>query len=96
MVQASAEDIRLAYRKLVRRYHPDVSGEDDAEDRIREINEAYAGSQIPKDVGATIGSHKPRATGRNRALKPKIDLPPRRSHPAEKSFGPHSPISPND
>ena len=41
-VQASTEQVRLAYRRLARRYHPDISGEDDAEDRIREINEAYA------------------------------------------------------
>lgn len=40
--QASTEEVRLAYRRLVRRYHPDVSGEDDAEDRIREIIEAHA------------------------------------------------------
>lgn len=39
---ASAEDIKLAYRKLVRRYHPDVSEEPDAEARFKEVVEAYA------------------------------------------------------
>ncbi|NLV73954.1 MAG: molecular chaperone DnaJ [Chloroflexi bacterium] len=38
---ASEDEIRSAYRKLARRYHPDVSKEDDAEARIKEINEAY-------------------------------------------------------
>jgi curved DNA-binding protein len=38
---ASADDIRSAYRKLARQYHPDVSKESDAEDRFKEISEAY-------------------------------------------------------
>jgi curved DNA-binding protein len=38
---ASEDDIRRAYRKLARKYHPDVSKEDDAEDRFKEISEAY-------------------------------------------------------
>jgi len=39
---ASEDDIRRAYRKLARKYHPDVSKEADAETRMREVNEAYA------------------------------------------------------
>src|SRR2546429_5926535 len=38
---ASAEDIRRAYRKLAREYHPDVNKEPGAEDRFKEISEAY-------------------------------------------------------
>ena len=38
---ASSEDIRRAYRKLAREYHPDVNKEADAEDRFKEISEAY-------------------------------------------------------
>jgi curved DNA-binding protein len=38
---ASAEDIRRAYRKLAREYHPDVNSEPGAEDRFKEISEAY-------------------------------------------------------
>jgi curved DNA-binding protein len=37
---ASQDDIRKAYRKLARQYHPDVSKEKDAESRMREVNEA--------------------------------------------------------
>lgn len=38
---ASAEDIKKAYRKLVRKYHPDVSKAKDADLKTKEINEAY-------------------------------------------------------
>lgn len=37
---ASADDIKKAYRKLARKYHPDVSKEKDAELRFKEVNEA--------------------------------------------------------
>ena len=38
---ASSDDIRTAYRKLARKYHPDVSKESDAEARFKELSEAY-------------------------------------------------------
>ena len=38
---ADADTIKKAYRKLVRKYHPDVSKEPDAAERIAEINTAY-------------------------------------------------------
>jgi len=38
---ASQDDIKRAYRKLARKYHPDVSKEPDAEARFKEVNEAY-------------------------------------------------------
>ncbi len=38
---ASVEDIKSAFRKLARQYHPDVSKEADAEEKFKEINEAY-------------------------------------------------------
>lgn len=37
---ASAEDIKKAYRKLARKYHPDISKEPDAAARMAEVNEA--------------------------------------------------------
>ncbi len=37
---ATTEDIRKAYRRLARKYHPDVSKEPDAEERFKEVNEA--------------------------------------------------------
>jgi curved DNA-binding protein len=38
---ADPEEIKLAYRKLARKYHPDVSDEKNAEDRFKEVAEAY-------------------------------------------------------
>lgn len=38
---ASADDIRHAYRKLARENHPDVNKDPSAEDRFKEISEAY-------------------------------------------------------
>src|SRR5690554_2039387 len=39
---ASQADIKKAYKKLARKYHPDVNPNDkDAEARFKEINEAY-------------------------------------------------------
>lgn len=37
---ATAEDIKKAFRKLARKYHPDISKEAGAEARMKEINEA--------------------------------------------------------
>jgi curved DNA-binding protein len=39
---AALTDIKKSYRKLARKYHPDVSKEADAETRMKEVNEAYA------------------------------------------------------
>ena len=40
--EASQEDVRKAYRKLVRKYHPDANPEDpQAEERFKEIQQAY-------------------------------------------------------
>lgn len=38
---ASETDIKQAYRRLARKYHPDVSKEANAEDRFKELGEAY-------------------------------------------------------
>jgi curved DNA-binding protein len=38
---ASTDDIRAAYRRLARQYHPDVNKEPGAEDRFKEISEAH-------------------------------------------------------
>ena len=38
---AKKEDIKRAYRRLVKKYHPDVNKEADAEEKFKEIQEAY-------------------------------------------------------
>ena len=49
---ASAEDIKKEYRKLARKYHPDVSKEKDAAERMKEVNEAYAVLSDPEKRAA--------------------------------------------
>src|SRR5437588_316341 len=39
--EASEDEIRSAYRKLARQYHPDVNSADEASARFREVTEAY-------------------------------------------------------
>jgi molecular chaperone DnaJ len=38
---ADADELKQAYRRLARKYHPDVNKEPEAEDRFKEINRAY-------------------------------------------------------
>jgi curved DNA-binding protein len=38
---ASTDEIKKAYRKLARKYHPDTNKDKDAEDKFKEISEAY-------------------------------------------------------
>lgn len=44
---ASQEEVKRAYRRLARKYHPDVSKEPQAEERFKEVQEAY---EVLKDV----------------------------------------------
>ena len=38
---AGQDDVQRAYRKLARKYHPDVNKASDAEEKFKEINEAH-------------------------------------------------------
>jgi curved DNA-binding protein len=46
--EATADQIKQAYRKLARKYHPDVSKEPEAEARFKEVGEAY---EVLRDPG---------------------------------------------
>lgn len=45
---ATASEIKKAYRSLARKYHPDVSTEADAEDKFKEVVEAYEVLKSPE------------------------------------------------
>ncbi len=45
---ASQDELKKAYRKLARKYHPDVSKEANAEERFKEIGEAWEALKDPK------------------------------------------------
>lgn len=48
---ASKEDLKRAYRRLARQYHPDVNREAGAEERFKEINRAYEVLSEPETRG---------------------------------------------
>jgi curved DNA-binding protein len=58
---ASADDIKKAYRKLARKYHPDVSKEPNAEEKFKEMSEAYETLKEPEKRAAydQLGRYTP-------------------------------------
>lgn len=49
---ATADEIKKAFRRLARKYHPDISKEPDAEQRMKELNEAFAVLSDPEKRAA--------------------------------------------
>jgi len=58
---ASEDEIKKAYRKLARKYHPDVSKEANAKERFQEVGEAYETLKDKEKRAAydSLGSHRP-------------------------------------
>jgi curved DNA-binding protein len=58
---ATPEVVKAAYRKLARKYHPDVSKEPNAEEKFKEVAEAYETLKDPQKRAAydQLGSHRP-------------------------------------
>ena len=53
---ATEEEIKRAYRKLAMKYHPDLNSSKDAEDKMKEVNEAY--EQVMKNKNQSTSSNK--------------------------------------
>jgi molecular chaperone DnaJ len=49
---ATQDDVKSSFRQMARKYHPDVNKESDAEERFKEINEAYAVLSDPEKRAA--------------------------------------------
>src|SRR3954451_15570715 len=49
---ATADEIKKSYRRLARKYHPDVSKEANAEDKFKEVQEAYEVLKDPEKRAA--------------------------------------------
>ena len=58
---ATADEIKAAYRKLARKYHPDVSKEKDAEAKFKDVAEAYQTLKDPEKRAAydQLGTYQP-------------------------------------
>lgn len=58
---AGADEIKKAYRKLARKYHPDVSREKDAKEEFQAVSEAYETLKDPEKRAAydQLGTHRP-------------------------------------
>jgi curved DNA-binding protein len=58
---ASEDEIKKAYRKLARKYHPDVSKEANAKEKFQEVSEAYETLRDKEKRAAydSLGSYRP-------------------------------------
>src|SRR5438270_11981776 len=58
---ATADEVKKSYRRLARKFHPDVSKEKDAEARFKEVQEAYEVLKDPEKRAAydQMGSYQP-------------------------------------
>ena len=70
---ATADEVKKAFRKQARKYHPDVSKEADAARHMAEVNEAYAVLSDPERRAAydALGAQAAaqRAPGRRRPCR---------------------------
>lgn len=86
--EATAEEIKTAYRKLARKYHPDVSKEPETERRFTEIGEA---NEVLKDPERRAAYDNLRASGLREGQE--MDAPPpgqgfQRSHAGDQGESP--------
>ncbi len=83
---AGPEEIRAAYRRLARLYHPDLNSSGQAEARMQQINEAYATLSDPDrrrryDVYGTVSAASPTPRQSSRSEPRRGSAPPRQYVP---------------
>ena len=81
--EATAEEIKTAYRKLARKHHPDVSKEKDAAHHFTELGEAY---EVLKDPARRAAYDQLRTGGWRDGQE--MDAPPPRAEGAWRAGGP--------
>jgi molecular chaperone DnaJ len=64
---ASADQIRSAYRKLARKFHPDVNKATDANKKFAEVQEAYDVLRRVGRAGGAGGARRPNGLVQRRA-----------------------------
>ncbi len=72
---ASTEEIKLAFRRLARKYHPDVSKEANAEERFKAVKQAYETLSNSKQKNTYDYQQKASTSSRNNS-KPGFTPPP--------------------
>lgn len=77
-----ATDIKRRYRQLAKQFHPDANHEASAEDRLRELNAAYAFLSDPRRKTAYDTAFAARAATFNPARVPQPARPSRRRGPS--------------
>jgi curved DNA-binding protein len=81
---ADADEVKLAYRKLARKYHPDVSKEKNAENKFKELQEAYEVLRDPEKRAAYDHLGRDYRTGQQ--FRPPPDWAQRFGHTGSQRF----------
>lgn len=101
--EATKEEIKVAYRKLAKKYHPDVNGGAQwAEERFKELQEAYSvlsdyfekaeydrkyAAYYKRETGSTPRYSSAENTPRSQAASPNRPTPPKPSTPPKQASG---------
>ncbi|HWX29388.1 MAG TPA: DnaJ C-terminal domain-containing protein [Steroidobacteraceae bacterium] len=81
---AGADEVKRAYRKLARKFHPDVSKEKNAENRFKEVQEAYEVLRDPEKRAAYDHLGRDYRTGQQ--FRPPPDWSQRFGQPGSQRF----------